>query len=191
MMRNTRFWVLMAVFQVIFGTVVFTVTREYYIDDSGPVSTGSTAMRQPVLAWPGSVTAEQSARSDLVPSTRAMSRDPVEISRQANESFAGRQYARAAELYEQLLILGPDNVETYNNLGITLHYLGRSGEALSRLNEGLAVDPTYQRIWLTLGFVNAQLGNNEQARVALTNATQIDADSDIGRSATEMLQTLP
>ncbi len=38
---------------------------------------------------------------------------------------------------------------------------------------GLAVDPTHQRIWLTLGFVSSQLGNTEQARTALTTAIEL------------------
>jgi Flp pilus assembly protein TadD len=97
----------------------------------------------------------------------------------------------AAELYERLLVLGPNNVETYNNLGITLHYIGRSNEALRRLNEGVAIDPAHQRIWLTLGFVNSQLGNTEQARAALNTAADLNAANEIGKSAIKMLADLP
>jgi Flp pilus assembly protein TadD len=53
------------------------------------------------------------------------------------------------------------------------------------------VDANYQRIWLTLGFVNKQLGNTVQARTALTTAVQLGADNDIGRSAGKMLEGLP
>ena len=51
----------------------------------------------------------------------------------------------------------------------SIHYtkLYESGEALSRLDEGVAADPGNQRIWLTLGFVNSQLGNIDEARKAL------------------------
>jgi Flp pilus assembly protein TadD len=69
--------------------------------------------------------------------------------------------------------------------------MGRSAEAVDRLNEGVAVDPGYQRIWLTLGYVNSQVGNIEQARTALTNALNMDANNDIGQSATKMLENLP
>jgi Flp pilus assembly protein TadD len=93
-------------------------------------------------------------------------------------------------LYEQLLAAGSTNVNTYNSLGITLHYLGRSTEALRVLNEGVALDPSYPRIWLTLGFVNSQLGNTGQARSALSKAAQLGAGSDIGQSATKMLNAL-
>ncbi len=102
-----------------------------------------------------------------------------------------KQYDRAADLYERLLVFGPNNVDTYNNLGITLHYLGRSAEALRKLNEGVAVDPTYQRIWPTLGFVNSHLGNTEQARTALTTAAKMGANNEVGQSAVRMLEDLP
>jgi Flp pilus assembly protein TadD len=94
-------------------------------------------------------------------------------------------------MYEQLLAFSPNDAEIYNNLGLTLHYLGRSTEALGRLNEGVAVDPEHQRTWLTLGYVNSQLGNTEQARTALTTAARIGTDDSIRQSATRMLESLP
>jgi len=53
------------------------------------------------------------------------------------------------------------------------------------------VDPTYQRIWLTLGFVNSQMGNTAEARTALGTAVQLGADTDVGKSAAKMLADLP
>ncbi len=94
-------------------------------------------------------------------------------------------------MYERLLAFSPNNVDIQNELGLTLHYLGRSAEALRRLNDGVAANPTHQRIWLTLGFVNRQLGNTEQARAALTTATQIGTDESIRQSAMKMLENLP
>jgi len=117
--------------------------------------------------------------------------DPLEIYRQAEQFFANKQYDRAAQSYEQLLAYSPNDAEIHNNLGLTLHYLGRSNEALQRLNEGTSVDPENQRIWLTLGYVNSQLGNTEEARSALTKATQIGSDESIKRSALQMLEALP
>ena len=190
MLHGARFWVLMAIFQVIFGLVVFTITRQYYIQDADKISASPTPTRQPATSWP-----ERSADSGLeeLISTfpgSSITNDPAAMSRQANEFFSSRQYDKAADLYEQLIAAGSRNVDTYNNLGITLHYLGRSAEALQVLNEGVAVDPAYQRIWLTLGFVNSQLGNNEQSRAALTKAVEMDPSTDVGQSAKQMLNGL-
>ena len=120
-----------------------------------------------------------------------MPSDPAAIYRRAEEFFAARQYDRAAQLYEELLVYSPEDAEIYNNLGLTLFYSGRPDEALRRLNEGVAVDAEHQRIWLTLGYVNSQLGNTEQARSALTQATRVGGNASIREAAEKMLVELP
>ena len=191
MIRSPGFWISMAVFQVAFGLAVFAVTRQYYIHESGNDRPGPTALPQASLEMPERITRFNPTQFDLPKLSQPVIDDPVAISRQADESFNKKDYGRAADLYQRLLKLDPNDVDTYNNLGLTLHYLGRSTEALEKLNEGVAVDPTYQRIWLTLGFVNSQLGNTEQARKALTAAVKINADNDVGQSAKQMLEKLP
>ena len=191
MVQNLKFWILLTVFQVVFGLTIFTLTRQYYIQDSDNVSDEPTEISQPSFVWPDSITETNPSQLNSSTFSQSTIEDPAEILRQANEYFTKKQYGKAAELYERLLVLGPNNVETYNNLGITLHYLGRSSEAIHRLNEGVAVDPTHQRIWLTLGFVSSQVGNTENARTALTTAAKIDADNEIGKSAIKMLENLP
>jgi len=189
MNRDVKFWIWMTVFQISFGLVVFTITREYYMDDAANVSERpSTTNQAPLAPTDGISKFSQLSHSTLGEST---SQDPVELSRQADQFFTNQQYDRAAALYERALALSPNNVSIQNELGLTLHYLGRSAEALRTLNEGVAADPKNQRIWLTLGFVNSQVGNIEQARTALTNATRIGTDESIRQSAMEMLKKLP
>jgi Flp pilus assembly protein TadD len=181
----------MILFQVVFGMAVFAVTRQYYIQDLDRVGNDPAVTGHPSLDWPDS--SQESGTPDFVPvfPEQMMVQDPALKARQADELFTKQQYGDAAVLYEQLLAMDPSNVNTYNNLGITLHYLDRSAEALNILNEGVTVDSTYQRIWLTLGYVNSQLGNTEQARKALNTAVQLDAGSDVGQSAANMLENLP
>jgi len=181
----------MTLFQVIFGLAIFAITRQYYNYEPVNVSADSTAILQPSLISPDAITEANPAQINASTFGDITIQDPVEISRQADEFFANGQYDRAAGLYQRLLALAPNNVDTYNNMGITLHYLGRSTEALDKLNEGVAVDATYQRIWLTLGFVNSQLGNSEQARAALTTAVKMGSDNEVGQSAVKMLANLP
>jgi len=190
-MRSAKFWISMTTFQIIFGLVVFAITRYYYIHDSDDVSANLTMIREPSLISLDRLRQPDPVPAESVTSSPSTSEDPVEISRRADEFFTNKQYDRAAVLYERLLVLEPNNVNTYNNLGITLHYLGRSTDALRKLNEGVAVDSTYQRIWLTLGFVNSQIGSTEQARIALSTTVQMGADNEIGQSATKMLENLP
>ena len=191
MINRLKFWIPMTAFQVVFSLAVFAITRQYYIQDSDNVSIDPTEIKQSSAAWPDRTAETNPTLINSSTFSLLTIKDPDEISRQADEFFANQQYDRAADLYARLLALGRDKVDTYNNLGITLHYIGRSAEALSKLNEGVAVDPKNQRIWLTLGFVNSQLGNIEQARTALTTAVKISADNEIGQSAVKMLENLP
>jgi len=191
MARNFNFWISLAAFEIVFGLAIFAVTRQYYIQEPETVRAEPTAASVPLPPRSNNITEADLARFNLSVPSQATPDDPAGISRQANEFFASRQYEQAADLYEKLLAYGPDNAETYNNLGLTLHYLGRSTEALQRLNEGVTADPTHQRIWLTLGYVNSQVGNIEQARSALANAIEIGTDDQIRKSALEMLESLP
>jgi Flp pilus assembly protein TadD len=191
MPRSVRFWISMTVFQVVFGLAVFSITRQYYISGSTSVGPATTVASQPLPVWEDPFAAGSLPEAGAPAVNPSAAADPMEMSRQADEFFANQQYGSAAELYSRLLALDPRNVELYNNLGITLHYLGRSTEALGRLNEGVTVDPTHQRIWLTLGFVNSQVGNIEQARIALATAVQIEPGNEIGQSAASMLEALP
>jgi len=190
---TAKFWISLAVFQVVFGFAVFAITREYYVPDTAAVRNPDppSTTTQPGSAWPSSITASEIERLSSPLIIEPEIRDPIEMSRRADEYFANRQYDRAAQLYERLLTFKPNDADVYNNLGLTLHYIGRSTEALERLNEGIAVDPQYQRIWLTLGFVNSQLGNVDQARMALMKATEVGTDESIRQSAAKMLADLP
>lgn len=191
MMRDSKFWASMAVFQVLFGLAVFAITRDYYMTQASSPGPHAAMENPDVPAWPNVVTQTSIARlSSSAPGTPGI-QDPAEMSRQADAFFAGRQYEKAAELYERLLAFNPDTADAHNNLGLTLHYLGRSSEALRRLDEGAALEPGNQRIYLTIGYVNSQLGNTEKARTALTTATQIGTDESIRQSAINMLENLP
>lgn len=191
MIRRTKFWISLLVFQVVFGLAIFAATRQYYISDSELAGVRPVVLPQSLPVWPDPVAVNSLAQFTSSTPGELTSKDPIELSRQADAFFVNKQYNMAADLYEQVLALSPNNIDTYNNLGLTLHYLGRSTEALARLNEGVAMDPTHQRIWLTLGFVNSQLGNVEQARAALGTAAQMGADNEVGQSARTMLENLP
>ena len=191
MTRDKRFWTLLLVFQVFFGLAVFAFTREYYLQDAGTAPGHSQIVSPAAPAWSRGITPTDISRLSSPGLVESAPSDPAEIYRRAEEFFAARQYDRAAQLYEKLLAYSPDDAEIYNNLGLTLFYTGRPDEALRRLNEGVAVDAEHQRIWLTLGYVNSQLGNAEQARSALTQATQVGGNASIREAAEKMLAELP
>lgn len=190
MSGSTRFWIYMALFQVAFGLAVFAVTRHYYAQEPATAVVNRQAQPEKPVEWPNSGAGNDLEQLISAFPGQTTTDDPAMLAARADEYFVNQQYDLAADAYRQLLAVDPHNADTYNNLGITLHYLGRSTEALKVLDQGITVDPEYQRIWLTLGFVNLQLGNIIQARAALTTAVQIDATNDVGQSAAQMLGKL-
>lgn len=198
MSRSARFWTFMAMFQVVFGLTVFGLTRQYYLDapqsptnsQAATPSSNRAAPHPTSSDWPA--TGGQSELANLISSFPAqpLSTDPDVLAAQGDELFSQEQYQGAAHLYEQAVAAGARDANTYNSLGLTLHYLGRSAEALKILEDGIAIDPDYQRIWLTLGFVNSQAGNLDAAHTALSTAQQLNPDNEIGRSASSMLDNL-
>lgn len=187
--RDTRFWVQLALFQVIFAMAVFYATRAYYLDQAAPPRATAAARSAAPHALPPAGGADDLANLiATVPGTLAT--DPDALARQGDAYFAQGQFPQAAQFYERALRAGDTDVNTWNSLGLTLHYLGRTEEALGLLEEGVERDPGYQRIWLTLGYVSGQAGNLERAREALGQARDMNPENDIGQSAVEMLETL-
>lgn len=205
-MHNPRFWAYMAMFQLLFGLSVFALTRQYYLGAQAPAVTTAARQTSPSSDLPRDPSRDEAPanpHSDLRNNPtgdlaelmssfpgQAPAEDPAALARQGDQFFAEQRYDLAAQRYRQAVDAGSRDANDYNSLGLTLHYLGRSAEALQVLNEGIALDSTYQRIWLTLGYVNSQLGNTEQAREALGTAVQMDPDNEIGQSAANMLRGL-
>jgi Tfp pilus assembly protein PilF len=192
MHQSAKFWILLAIFQTVFGVAVFALTRNFYIAGAdGPVQNTVIESGRTQQGFNQSQQHDLKMLEALVSPAVNTTQDPAEISRLANTYFANKEYDKAAQQYQRLLSLNPGSADVHNNLGITLHYLGRSSEALQILDEGITVDPANQRIWLTLGFVNKGLGNVDEARAALTRAMQMGPDNDVGKSAASMLAELP
>jgi len=170
-------------FLIVYGVVVFAATRAYYLDQRPSAAAAGTAPASPA----------QGGQPPAAPAAPAMplSDDPTVLSDQADELFTAKRYGQAIAAYRKLLTLLPGDVETYNDLGLALHYAGRTDEALQVLEEGAATDPRFQRILLTLGFVRLQVGRVEEARAALQACVDIDPASPIAVEARRFLERIP
>ena len=188
---DMRFWITLSLFLVVFGLSIFAITRHIYSADADADLAQAYPIEQPATAWEDRALALDAPNYASPGDVQALGQDPVALSAQANGYFANNQYTLAAEAYQRLLAFDPGNVNVLNNLGLTLHYLGRSDEALERLLEGSRLDPLNQRLWLTLGYVSSETGNIAQARSALTTAAKMGPGTAVGISASRMLEALP
>jgi len=183
-------WLQTLALLLISGVIVFAVTRQLYIGGVQTDSATSSQTEAPsAMPRDGQFVVDTAMLESLL-SLDSQQKDPETMSLLANDYFANRQYEEAADLYRQLSALDPGNVDIQNNLGLTLHYINKSEEALAVLTKGSALDPGNQRIWLTLGYVNNALGNHDAAKSSLETAERLDPDSDVGKSASKMLSEL-
>jgi tetratricopeptide (TPR) repeat protein len=113
--------------------------------------------------------------------------NPQALAALADGYFEKSQFDQAIEIYKKVLKINPDDVDTYNDLGLAYHYTERSDLAIDILKKGTEIMPSYQRIWLSLGFVQISAGNKEEARSALTEAVELNPQSDVGQEAVRIL----
>ena len=199
-------------FQVVFGFAIYELTKRAYQTTTAVSQTPPAAAQGEPITLPPSHPPIRQSSGDVNLETAeqylqhtpalagtndkpAMPQESDEqrfeaISQTADAAFAARDYASAAQGYERMLALAPHNVDVYNNLGLSLHYLGRHAEAVKRLDEGIAVESTYARIWLTRGFVQMRTGDSTSARAALEQVRTLAPDTNVGREAEDMLDQL-
>jgi tetratricopeptide (TPR) repeat protein len=116
--------------------------------------------------------------------------NPQSLVMLGDKYFENRRFAQAIEIYEKVLELNPVDVDTYNDLGLAYHYTGKSSIAVDILKKGARIIPSYQRIWLSLGFILMSVGNNEEAKSALKEAVDLNPETDVGQEAKRMLGLL-
>lgn len=210
--RSFSFWFAALAFQLVYGVAVFMVARQMYQNQPNvaerALSTSQSMVQglphpvpqgmpsQSAVLLPGSerITMEDVRRlveKEAGVQNAATDFNPEALSREADRHFEQGLFKQAADEYARLLEQAPKNVDLYNNLGLTLHYVGRSREAMEILEKGIAVDATQQRIWLTLGFVQSGVGDVSAARRSLGKAAELGPDSKVGQEAKRLLDSLP
>ncbi|MFQ5691519.1 MAG: tetratricopeptide repeat protein [Nitrospinota bacterium] len=116
-----------------------------------------------------------------------MLQDPA---RRGDVLFEAGRYREAIPFYRRALEANPRDADTWNDLGLALHYAGKGQEALEALRRGTKIDPPYQRVWLSLGFVSYRLGLRAEARSALERAVAIAPASEMADEARKFLKDL-
>lgn len=117
-------------------------------------------------------------------------KSPEDLALMGDKYFESGNYIQAIALYRKVLALNPKDVDTYNDLGLSLHYTNQSNEAVDILRQGAQLNPNYQNIWLSLGFVLTQTGRNDEAKIALQHTQKINPASPQGQEAAKLLEYL-
>jgi len=129
-------------------------------------------------------------RPEPIKEASAFPDDPVQLAAIGDTYFEKQNFAQAIILYEKTLMLNPNDVDTYNDLGLSYLYTGKTEKAIETIKKGTEVDPTYQRIWLSLGFTLMSQEKIEEGKQALEKAIELNPDTIIGKEAMRMLGTI-
>lgn len=173
------------------------------------------AMGLLLLMGPGKSSVPLSAKTDVAPLPnnfqsfpyaeevlkKQLANDPNNprfLSQLADLYFENRMFEQAISEYKKIVALAPKNVDSYNNrglyadsyndLGLSYSYIGKYNLAIESLKKGVAIDPGYQRIFLSLGFVHASNGATEPAVEALNKAIAINSGNTLGLEAKRILE---
>jgi len=165
--------------------VVIAAAGGYMI---GKGSGGGTSSKSVYSSGPSMSDNKSSLIADLEVRLKEKPDDAKAIYSLADTYFGMKRFDEAVKYYKKLLTLTPENADVYNDLGLSLHYLGKSEEAVTALGEGIRKNPYNQRIWLTKGFVLAYgVGDLERAGKAWKKARGIDPASGVGKAADNYL----
>ena len=184
-------WALFVMLFAFYGFTVFALTRDYYVRNpprpaAVPAPTGQATHGQSRSAAPTWMQRQMQGGADTAAAV-VTGDDPVLLNEQGDNLFVQKRYAEAIPYYRRVLELDPDDSDAHNDLGLALHYTGQSRQAIEILTRGTEKDPSFQRIWLSLGFVSANAGEGAGARTALETARSLDPQSPIAREAERLL----
>ena len=125
---------------------------------------------------------------DLNAKVSASPRDTELLSRLADAYFDKKQFDEAVKYYKKVIELKPDDASTYNEIGLSLHYQGKSAEGVRYIDEGIKKNPYFQKIWLTKGFILAYgMGDLSAAKEAWEKTKALNPESNEGKAAADYL----
>jgi Flp pilus assembly protein TadD len=180
-------WIIVAALQVFYGFTVFALTRDYYQRRGVPPAATQAATTNPHAG--AASRARPLDMGSAIPES-VLQNDPALLAQLGDERFQQRQYQDAIRIYRRVLELKPDDVDTHNDLGLALHYAGQSEEGLRILKQGVETAPGFQRIWLTLGFVQMNTDERAEAAFALREAVRLGTDTGVAEEAKRLLAQL-
>jgi predicted O-linked N-acetylglucosamine transferase (SPINDLY family) len=94
----------------------------------------------------------------------------------ANALAAQGKLDQAVDYYERALVLGPDNADAHNNLGLVLAAQGKLDQAVAHFERALALDPDYTEVHNYLGNALGMQGRTDQAVAHFERALALDPD---------------
>ena len=104
---------------------------------------------------------------------------PTQLHDEADRLYDEKHYKEAVEVLGYLLLLEPQNTQTWHNKGVGLGELGQYDEALAAFEQAIKLKPDYPEAWHGKGHTLDTLGRQEGAQTAFERTAQIADDPDL------------
>ena len=111
------------------------------------------------------------ALSDRAAAVRAGAR----INMSGDEKAAEGYYEEAIRAYEKAVVINPNYVTAWKNIGNVLYSLGRYNESLAAYDKAIEIVPSYPLAWYNKGLVLEMLGRYDEAVKAYDKAIEKDS----------------
>ncbi len=117
--------------------------------------------------------------------------------RAANLYDDAEDYVTAKTLYETYLSIEPKNVDARVDYAIVLLKLGEQGDpalsqrAVAEMRRAVEDGPQHQKAHVNLGILYMQIGKVAEAHQLWQHAIELDAQSEAGRKARELIDRFP
>jgi tetratricopeptide (TPR) repeat protein len=175
-LENYKKWsIAVIVLSIAAIVVIATITSKQKEDEPSVERTDITSPAGPLLG------------PEPTRDASAFPNDPKKLAAIGDTFFEKQNFVQAIIVYEKALKLNPDDVDTHNDLALAYLYTGRAEKAIETIKKGTKLDPAYQRIWLTQGFILLSQKKQEEGKEALEKAVGLDPGSTIGKEAKRML----
>lgn len=118
------------------------------------------------------------ALSDIDHSIQLDSLDPNALHQRANVLFALNRFQEASQAYQLTLTRIPDEASTWNNLGVTLERLGKTGQAINAYQRAIRCNPPSRNAFLGLAFLQIRSGQLDEAGNTLDRLARLEETPD-------------
>jgi TolB-like protein len=118
------------------------------------------------------------AKAAIDTAVRLAPDDPVVVEMLGSYYYYGyRDYGRAAEQYQRLLLIRPNSSEAFAQLGYIMRRQARWAEALANLRHAVELDPRNTNVISELGAMLLELRHYDEAASVLQRAADIALDN--------------
>ena len=105
---------------------------------------------------------------------KMVDRNTAEIAREVGETLLQAGLAGAAQkAFQKAITASPDDLYSYNRMGIALRKQKKFKEAILNYQKALALDPKNENLYYNLGRAFFEAGDNKRAGEALSKAIEI------------------